>query len=105
MILKFVLRVLLLGMGLVFFASLLLAAFVVLAVWLARAMWAKLMGRPVAPWHFRFDPQARWRGFQGAAASAQAARQAQRRASSRSVADITDVVVKDIKPADGAAQH
>ncbi len=102
MILRLLLRVLLLAMALVFFVSLLAAALVVLAVWLARAGWAKAMGRPVAPWQFRFDPKARWRGFQGAAGPVRATA---RRAANRSVADITDVVVKDIKPADGAAQH
>lgn len=101
MIFRILLRVLLLGMALVFFVSLLTAALVVLAVWLGRAAWAKAMGQPVAPWHFRFDPKARWRGFQGATGPVRASA---RRAASRSVGDISDVVAKDIKP-DGAAQH
>jgi hypothetical protein len=103
MILKLLLRAVLLMMGLVFFASLLVATLVVLAVWLARASWARMNGQPVAPWQFRFDPRARWNPHAQQAGSDTTAQQpAQRRKPSRAVADITDVVPKEIKPADAA---
>jgi hypothetical protein len=54
------LRLLLLLAGLVFTASLLCAAVVVLGVWLLRALWAKLSGRPVQAWTFRLRRQAPW---------------------------------------------
>ena len=54
------LRLLLLLAGLVFTASLLCAAVVVLGVWLLRALWARLTGRPVQAWTFRVRRQAPW---------------------------------------------
>lgn len=62
------LRAVLLLMGLVFFASLLVAALLLLALWLVRALWARLTGRPVVPWVFRFKQQAQWGRFYRAAA-------------------------------------
>lgn len=54
---SFVLRLLLLVAGLVFAISLALAALVVLLVWGLRVLWAKLIGRPIAPFVMRFDPR------------------------------------------------
>lgn len=54
---SFVLRLLLLVAGLVFAISLALAALVVLVMWGLRVLWAKLTGRPVAPFVMRFDPR------------------------------------------------
>lgn len=54
------LRLLLLLAGLVFTASLLCAAVLVLGVWLLRALWARLTGRPVQAWTFRVHRQAPW---------------------------------------------
>lgn len=59
----FVVRVGLLLAGLVFFASLLAAGFVVLILWLLRALWAKLTGQPVSPWTFQVNRQAVWQRF------------------------------------------
>jgi len=69
------LRAVLLLMGLVFFASVLVAALLLLVLWLARALWARLSGRPVAPLVFRFGQQAQWQRFYRAAAPARAAHQ------------------------------
>ena len=56
-------RAVLLIMGLVFFASLLLATVVLLALWAVRAAWARLTGRPVQPWVFQFKPKTHWNRF------------------------------------------
>jgi hypothetical protein len=66
-VIRFVLRVVLLVMALVFIASLLLAAVLLLAVWGLRRLWARLTGRPVSPWVFRVDPRAQWSRFYHAA--------------------------------------
>lgn len=51
-------RVVLLLAGLVFLASLLGAALLLLVVWLLRALWARLTGQPVVPWTFQINRQA-----------------------------------------------
>ena len=66
-VVRFVLRVVLLLMALVFIASLLLAGALLLAVWGVRRLWARLTGRPVSPWVFRVDPRAQWNRFYHAA--------------------------------------
>jgi len=45
------------AVGLVLFASLLLATLVLAAAWGLRAGWARLTGRPVNPWVMRMDPR------------------------------------------------
>lgn len=62
-LLGFVVRVGLLLAALVFFASLMVAGFVILALWLLRALWAKLTGQPVSPWTFQVNRQAVWQRF------------------------------------------
>jgi hypothetical protein len=57
------LRALLLMMGLVFFLSVLAVALVLMAVWLLRALWARLTGRPVRPWTFKVVRRAQWERF------------------------------------------
>lgn len=57
------LRVALLLMGLVFLISLLVAALVLLVIWLMRALWAALTGRPLAPLSFTIIRQANWGRF------------------------------------------
>jgi len=52
---KLVLRLLLLVAGLVFAASLVLAAVLFLGVWGLRSAWAFLTGKPVAPFVWRVD--------------------------------------------------
>ncbi len=66
-VIRFVLRLVLLLMALIFIASLLAAAVVLLAVWGVRRLWARLTGRPVSPWVFRVDPRAQWNRFYHAA--------------------------------------
>lgn len=67
-ILRFLLRVLLLLMGLVFLLSLLAAAVLLLAWWGVRALWARLRGRPVQPLVFTLLRRASWQRFYPGAA-------------------------------------
>jgi len=53
----FLLRLFLLLAGLLFAASLAVAAVLMLAVWGLRAAWAKLTGKPVMPFIIRIDPR------------------------------------------------
>ena len=62
---RLIFRLLLAVAGLVFVASLLAAAMLYLLVWLLKAAWARLTGRPVQPWVFQFKRHAAWRGFEG----------------------------------------
>lgn len=57
---RFLVRALLVAVGLVFFLSLLAAALVLALVWGLRAVWAQITGRPIAPWTVRIDPRAGW---------------------------------------------
>lgn len=99
-------RVAMLMAGLIFFASVLAMALILLGVWLLRAVWAKLTGQPVNPWKFQVDRQAMWNRFyrppgsgQGQQAPGQGAgwSAAQRRDN----ADVIDVEPKSIKPPQG----
>lgn len=94
-----VLRVGLFLAGLVFFASLLVAALLVLLVWLLRALWASLTGRPIAPWTFQFNRGAAWNRFYrrgGSGASGVPPSREVFEAQVREVNDVTDVEPKRI---------
>ncbi len=96
-IFQWVLRVGLLLVGLVFFASLLVVAALLLTLWLVRAMWARLTGRPVAPWVFRVDPRAQWNRFnRGADGDGQSV--PARPGGPAGVGEVTDVVAREIAP-------
>lgn len=89
-------RVVLLLAGLVFLASLLGAALLLLVVWLLRALWARLTGQPVVPWTFQINRQAMMDRFYRGPGAGGAAR--------RDDADVIDaevvevIEVKEIKP-------
>ncbi|QXL85716.1 hypothetical protein [Comamonas sp. NLF-1-9] len=51
------LRLALIAMGALLFLSLLLAGGILALAWSLRAAWARLTGRPVAPWVMRMDPR------------------------------------------------
>jgi len=59
-LIRFVVRLVLVAVGLVFFLSLLAAALVLGLAWGLRLLWARLTGRPAAPWATRIDPRAAW---------------------------------------------
>ena len=56
-VVSLLLRVIVIAMGLVLFASLLAAAMFLALVWVLRAGWARLTGRPVTPWVMGVDPR------------------------------------------------
>ena len=90
--LSFLIRLILLAAGLLFAASLALAFMLMLSVWMARAAWAKLTGRPVRPFIIRIDPRA---GFERMYRGAGQGRATPRSGAGRSrqhAADISDVV-------------
>jgi hypothetical protein len=100
-VLGFVVRLGLLLAGLVFFASLLVAGLLVLLVWLLRALWASLTGRPVSPWTFQINRLATWdrfyrRGTSGQRRQSTSATDDVVDAPSRDVSDVTDVEPKRI---------
>lgn len=53
-------RLAVVAVGVVFFLSLLTVAALLAVVWGARALWARVTGRPVTPWAMRMDPRAGW---------------------------------------------
>lgn len=99
-LLTFLIRLVLLALGLVFAAGLLVVMMLVVAAWGLRYAWARLTGRPVAPFVFRMDPRAgfgqvyrgRWQG--GAPAAATAPLRPER----RELGDVTDVEAKPPRP-------
>jgi hypothetical protein len=95
---RFLVRVVVLAMGLVFAASLLLVVVALALLWGARALWAKLTGQPLTPWVMRVNPNTGWsRASQAASRWKSAARPPNGRAGTgREVADVTDVQVKEL---------
>ncbi|MGJ7602998.1 hypothetical protein ACSFA7_01560 [Variovorax sp. LT1R20] len=63
---NFILRVLLLLLGLVFAASLAVAVMLLAAVWGVRYAWGRLTGKPVTPWVMRFNPRSGFDRFRNA---------------------------------------
>ncbi len=87
-LLRFVLRLGLLLAGLVFFASVLAAGMLLLSVWLLRALWARLTGKPVQPWVFQMNTRPPWqRARQPGGFGASPA---------QSSADVVDAEVRDV---------
>lgn len=90
----FVSRLFLLAAGLVFAASLGLAAMLMLALWGVRAAWAKLTGKPAMPFIIRIDPRG---GFERMYRQAEHGRRTPRADAvrhGRAAADISDVKPK-----------
>jgi hypothetical protein len=56
-VLTFILRLVFVVAGLVFAAGLAVVFAVVIAVWILRAGWSKLTGKPVSPFVVRVDPR------------------------------------------------
>jgi len=88
-IITYIFRLVLMVAGLVFVASLLAAGFLLLLIWLLRALVARLLGRPVSPWTFKVNRQAVWGRFNAAPE--------QGRSGSGTAPDIIDAEVKEIK--------
>lgn len=111
-VVRLLLRVVVVAMGLVLFASLLVTVMVLALVWALRAGWARLTGRPVTPWVMRMDPRTgfstvfrsteRWSsGRRGAAPAAPDA--SKETAASRrggilpGAAEVTDIEAREVR--------
>lgn len=90
------LRVLLLLAGLVFVTSLLVAAVLLLVVWLLGALWARLTGQPVRPWTFQVNRQAMWNRFYRTPERGRAAPRDESNVIDAEIKEITEI--KEIKP-------
>jgi hypothetical protein len=87
-LMRWLLRLLLLVLGLLFAASLAVAAGVLLGLWSLRALWAKLTGRTVSPFVMRVSPRSGFvRAYRGRAAG--------RPDLQRDNTDVTDVQPKE----------
>ena len=100
-LIRFLLRVVLVGFALVFAASLLVVVLALAAVWGLRAGWAKLTGRPVSPWVMRVDPGAGWnrvfRAGERFRPGPGATRAAEPAPGRPDLLDVTDVQVKEVR--------
>ena len=90
---RFLLRLVLLAVGLVFVASLFVMIGVFAVIWLFSALLAKLSGRPAPPWQMRFNVRGQWNRFNQARPGPAATGAAPTRAS-QALPDITDVEPK-----------
>jgi len=83
------LRLVLMVAGFIFIASLMAAGLLLLLVWLLRALFARLTGRPVTPWAFQMNRQAVWSRFYKTPGQASEA--------NHGPADVIDAEVKEVK--------
>jgi hypothetical protein len=97
-VVRFLVRAVVLAMGLVFVASLLLVVVALALLWGLRALWAKLTGQPMSPWVMRVDPAAGWNRASRAASRWQPAAKPDpgRSEMGRDLADVTDVQAKEL---------
>ncbi|MBS0466992.1 MAG: hypothetical protein JSR14_07230 [Proteobacteria bacterium] len=96
-VIRWVLRLVVVAMGAVLFLSLLAAALVLAGIWLLRALWARLTGRPVTPWVMRMDPRTGWSTVYRSTARWTAQRSDQQRRADAPAPDVTDVVPREIR--------
>lgn len=112
-VVRLLLRVVVVAMGLVLFASLLVAVMVLALVWALRAGWARLTGRPVTPWVMRMDPRTgfstvfrsteRWSGGRRGAAQGPSGQSADESPASRrggilpGAGEVTDVEAREVR--------
>ena len=97
-VIRWSLRLVVFAMGVLFFLSLVAAVAVLALVWGARALWARLTGRPVTPWVMRMDPRTGWSTvYRSTARWTAKTPDEQRRGESAPAHDITDVVPREIR--------
>ncbi|MBS0506104.1 MAG: hypothetical protein JSR53_01845 [Proteobacteria bacterium] len=93
-VIRWVLRLVVFAMGLLFVLSLVAAAAVLALLWGLRALWARLTGQPVTPWVMRMDPRTGWSTVYRSTARWTAKRAEPPRRDER---DVTDVVPREIR--------
>jgi len=91
-----VIKLLLVAVGAVLALMVLCGVAVLFGVWAVRRAWARLTGRPVAPWVLRTDPMAVWRQAAGFGRPAGAGQSPAARDKGQRVplGDVTDVTPK-----------
>jgi hypothetical protein len=96
LLLNFLLRAFLLAAGLVFAAALAVSFAIVLTLWLLRAAWGRLSGRPAAPFVMRMHPGDAFANYRRAS---QASRSPRHHAvqPGRGHPDVTDVEVRELR--------
>jgi flagellar biosynthesis protein FlhB len=87
-IFKFLVRALLVVVGLVFAASLIIVMLVLLVLWSLRAVWCKLTGQPINPFVMRMNPRA---GFDRVFKQTERSATTLRKPLSSRMDDVTDV--------------
>ena len=86
-----VFRLSLLVAALIFLAGLLCVAALLLTLWLMRALWAKLTGRPVQPWVFKMHRADLWQRAYRATTPGASRGKASMDVIDAEVTDVTDV--------------
>ena len=97
---RLALRLVLVGVALVFAASLLVVVMLLASAWGVRAAWARLTGRPVTPWVMRVDPGAGWQSVFSAGERWQGRPRDAAEPAARGrpdLLDVTDVQVKEAR--------
>lgn len=94
-----VFRLSLLVAALIFLAGLLCVAALLLTLWLMRALWAKLTGRPVQPWVFKMHRADLWQRAYRATTPGASRGQPPMDVIDAEVIDVTDVTdVREKRP-------
>jgi len=94
--LRWTLRLVVLAAGALLFIGLLATGALLALVWLARAFWARLTGRPLAPWSLRMmHPRHGWSTVYRSTARWTAPNTARSRAAD--VANVTDVIAREVR--------
>lgn len=95
-VVRVVLRLVLVAAAVVLAVCVLFVVAVLLCLWGLRRTWARLTGRPVAPWHMGLNPGARFQ--QARQAYSAAGKWSPRRPAepARKAADVTDVEAREL---------
>jgi hypothetical protein len=96
----FVLRVALFALGLLMFAVLATLALLLGLLWGARALWARLTGKPVAPWVWRVNPRQGFSAYRSTTTrwAARSNEKTLRSATLPGARDVSDADVIDVQP-------
>jgi hypothetical protein len=96
-LLNLLLRVVLLAAGLVFAASLAVTFAILMTLWLLRAAWARLTGRPAAPFVMRMYPGDAFASMARRPAQASRGPRDHGVRPGREQPDVTDVEVRELR--------
>ena len=92
---RFIMRLVLLAVGLALAAGIAVVVVLLLALWSVRATWGRLTGRPVRPFVMRMNPRGGFNSVYRAQQAAPPPQAGEFRPERREIADVTDVEVKE----------